>query len=134
MDHREPWRGRPVAVSDHATLRWLERVHGVPIDPLRRFLSALTGAGRPNDRLVARLIERAHGTSLDPVRLMVRRALDEGETLERHGHFDVLLPSGHSVVVPRSRSDVWNVATVLPPELSPRPPGDPPRTRKGPPS
>lgn len=113
----EPWRGMPVAISAHAILRWLERVEGVDLGPVRRLSAALSGARRASDRSVLRMIERGFGISLDPIRLRIREAFDEGEPIERPNKSDIVLSSGHTLAIVRNPDGALVVLTVLEPGM-----------------
>lgn len=129
MDHDEPWRDRQIGISAHAIVRWLERVCGVDVAPLRRIASSLVGpgAGRPSDKAVVRLLEKGLLVDLDPIRREIRQAIEDGETRESRGHLDVLMASGHAVVVQKDHAEGWTVTTVLTPAMAPgrRPPPAP---------
>jgi hypothetical protein len=113
----EPWRGRPVGISAHAIIRWLERVGGVELGPMRRVAAALFVAKKASDKATLRLIETGFGLSLDPIRRRIREAFDEGVVIERPNKADIVLPSGHALAIVRNPDGGHVVLTVLSPGM-----------------
>jgi hypothetical protein len=117
----EPWRGHPVAISAHAVIRWLERIEGVELGPLRRLAGALFQSKKASDKAMLRVIETGFGLSLDPIRLRIRRAFDEGEPINRPNKSDIVLPGGYALGVVKNPDGTLVVLTVLEPGMLLRP-------------
>jgi hypothetical protein len=77
---------RPIRVSDHAVLRYLERAHGVDVEAVRKHL-----AGRAVN--AARL--QAIGVKIENVKLVLRRTAVETVIVT------ALLPGSH-IFLPKS--------------------------------
>lgn len=111
------WRERPLKVSPHAVLRWIERVENVDIEMIRRLADAAITKGRSHDRTIVRMIEQGLGVDLDRVRSRIFEAIGSGRLIERRTGFNVEMQSGHLVCVVRDHAGDWGVATVLSPDM-----------------
>ena len=80
----------PIIVTDHAVLRWLERVHGVDVDRLRGRIASLT---REAIDLGATSIQiDGFLYTLDPAKRSVITIFTPEQRKNRHDHLRGVLP------------------------------------------
>jgi hypothetical protein len=81
----------PITVTDHAVLRWLERVHGFEVEHLREHIASLT---RDAINLGATSIQiDGFLYTLDPTKRAVITIFTPEQRKNRHDHLRGLLPS-----------------------------------------
>ena len=110
--------GSEVAVSDHALLRWLERVHGYDIAILRRRICAFMRTQRIKDSVVVRFVEDGLGIDLGPMRQKMRDHVASAH-VAHDGRQMLALKDGIGIVLQRD-DGTWTMATVLDPGMEHR--------------
>lgn len=110
---RFEYAGRMALVSAHAVIRWMERVEGRDLGPIRRMVEAVLPIGRPGDKMIVQMIEKGLGVNLDPYREAIRQAVREGTAVEKGQGFDILTGTGFVVCIRKDHGPGYNVATVL---------------------
>ena len=111
------WRGRPLSVSPHAVLRWMERVEGLEFGILRRLAASTTLGSTGTDKMVVRMMELGLGMDLDVIRGRIVESLHSGTYVDRRTNFNVVTETGHLICVVRDHKADWSVATVLSPDM-----------------
>jgi hypothetical protein len=103
--------GLPVAkVTDHAVVRWLERVKGIDLDPIRRAMRK-QGLGDKHDRWVIQFIEKNSDFDFGIIRSEIQQIIAipalSGASSVRYGDVVIRLIDGIAVsVVPLRSSDL----------------------------
>jgi len=114
---RFEYAGRTTLISGHAVIRWMERVEGRDLQPIRRLVESVLPIGRPGDKMLVQMIEKGFGVNLDPYREAIRKAVREGRGIERGQGFDVVTGTGHVICLRKDHGPGYNVATVLTEEM-----------------
>lgn len=100
-----------LAISDHAVLRWMERMHGMDVATLRRRVAAFQNVAHVKDATVVRFLEIGMGLSLEGLRDEMRDLVASMPSIVKARQAVAGGPDMRLVI--QRDLGIWTVTTVL---------------------